>query len=220
MDNYNRSGGRSWGRGGNWWFGWGGRGWRDDRGWRRERPEMFRTTCDECGSNCEVPFRPTWDKPVFCSDCFETMWNSSRWWRDDRGWFMRDRRDDRWRRGNDFSEKRMYTVTCAECWEDCEVPFRPTWEKPVYCNDCFWKNDNKKSWVDYKADFEALNAKLDMIIKHFWITEIKKEKIKIKLVEEVEGDDLIDKEEGDKKSKDKEEIKEKPTKKIVVKKSK
>jgi len=35
------------------------------------RPTMHRTTCSECGKSCEVPFRPTGDKPVFCSDCFE-----------------------------------------------------------------------------------------------------------------------------------------------------
>jgi CxxC-x17-CxxC domain-containing protein len=32
--------------------------------------EMFRTTCTECGNSCEVPFRPSGDKPVLCNDCF------------------------------------------------------------------------------------------------------------------------------------------------------
>jgi CxxC-x17-CxxC domain-containing protein len=32
--------------------------------------QMFKATCSECGRACEVPFRPTGDKPVFCSDCF------------------------------------------------------------------------------------------------------------------------------------------------------
>lgn len=31
---------------------------------------MFSTTCDECKKECEVPFRPTGDKPVYCSNCF------------------------------------------------------------------------------------------------------------------------------------------------------
>lgn len=35
------------------------------------RKEMHRAICDECGKNCEVPFKPTGDKPVFCSDCFK-----------------------------------------------------------------------------------------------------------------------------------------------------
>ena len=32
--------------------------------------EMFEAVCSECGDKCEVPFRPTGDKPVYCSNCF------------------------------------------------------------------------------------------------------------------------------------------------------
>ncbi|PKL72776.1 hypothetical protein CVV26_00440 [Candidatus Kuenenbacteria bacterium HGW-Kuenenbacteria-1] len=31
---------------------------------------MFRAICDECKKPCEVPFRPTAGKPVYCNDCF------------------------------------------------------------------------------------------------------------------------------------------------------
>jgi len=31
---------------------------------------MHKATCSECGNACEVPFRPTGDKPIFCNDCF------------------------------------------------------------------------------------------------------------------------------------------------------
>ena len=45
-----------------------------DRGGRDDRPrEMFKTVCSNCNKDCEVPFRPTTGKPVYCSDCFETM---------------------------------------------------------------------------------------------------------------------------------------------------
>ena len=33
--------------------------------------------------------------------------------------------------------KEMFTATCATCNKPCEVPFRPTGERPVYCRDCF-----------------------------------------------------------------------------------
>lgn len=62
MGNYNRNdrgGGR--GRGG------GGDFRRRDSGPR----EMHKAVCDECGNNCEVPFKPRGDKPIYCSDCFE-----------------------------------------------------------------------------------------------------------------------------------------------------
>ena len=56
----------------------GRRSFGDDRGGNRsfggdrdrERPKMFSAVCSNCGRKCEVPFRPTGDKPVLCSDCF------------------------------------------------------------------------------------------------------------------------------------------------------
>jgi len=35
-----------------------------------DRPAMHQAVCDACHKNCEVPFKPTGDKPIFCSDCF------------------------------------------------------------------------------------------------------------------------------------------------------
>jgi len=37
---------------------------------RSERQEMHPVTCDKCGKDCEVPFKPTQGKPIFCDDCF------------------------------------------------------------------------------------------------------------------------------------------------------
>lgn len=34
--------------------------------------EMFSATCDGCGREARVPFRPSGAKPVYCSDCFST----------------------------------------------------------------------------------------------------------------------------------------------------
>jgi CxxC-x17-CxxC domain-containing protein len=33
---------------------------------------MHKAVCDECHKNCEVPFRPSGDKPIYCSDCFSS----------------------------------------------------------------------------------------------------------------------------------------------------
>lgn len=35
-----------------------------------DRPMMHKAVCSDCGKTCEVPFRPTGDKPVFCNNCF------------------------------------------------------------------------------------------------------------------------------------------------------
>jgi CxxC-x17-CxxC domain-containing protein len=45
----------------------GGFGGRRDSG----RLEMHTVKCDRCGQMCEVPFKPTSNKPVYCRDCFK-----------------------------------------------------------------------------------------------------------------------------------------------------
>ena len=40
--------------------------------------ETFRgysLVCASCGANATVPFRPSGDRPVYCSDCFNRMGN-------------------------------------------------------------------------------------------------------------------------------------------------
>ena len=39
-------------------------------------------------------------------------------------------------RGN-FGDREMHKATCSECKNECEVPFKPTQGKPVYCKECF-----------------------------------------------------------------------------------
>ena len=39
----------------------------------RPRRELFSATCSRCGNEARVPFQPRGDKPVYCSDCFETV---------------------------------------------------------------------------------------------------------------------------------------------------
>ena len=31
---------------------------------------MFNAVCATCGKRCEVPFRPSGDRPVYCKECF------------------------------------------------------------------------------------------------------------------------------------------------------
>ena len=40
---------------------------------------------------------------------------------------------------NNFGPREMHKTTCSECKQECEVPFKPTEGKPVYCRDCFEK---------------------------------------------------------------------------------
>jgi len=57
----------------------------------RERPEMHTAICSSCGKECQLPFRPSGDRPVYCSDCFaKTNGAEPR-----RNFDRNDRRDDR-----------------------------------------------------------------------------------------------------------------------------
>jgi len=38
---------------------------------RQSAREMHNVICAECGVECQVPFQPRSDKPVFCSNCFQ-----------------------------------------------------------------------------------------------------------------------------------------------------
>ncbi|MBI2547951.1 hypothetical protein HYW21_01235 [Candidatus Woesearchaeota archaeon] len=40
------------------------------RGFSSEEREMHKATCSECGNECEVPFKPTEGRPVFCRTCY------------------------------------------------------------------------------------------------------------------------------------------------------
>ena len=85
-----------------------------------------------------------------------------------------DRRDSGFRDSGKFERRdsgrlQLFEATCDKCNEQCEVPFRPSGEKPVYCSKCFRKDDNRKeesfgSTNSYKKDFEQLHAKLDKIL--------------------------------------------------------
>ncbi len=85
----------------------------------------------------------------------------------------------------------MYKATCHDCGNLCEVPFRPTGNRPVFCDNCFKRSgnagDRRPSFNDrpsfnkpsyqsgptapsigadkYQEQFKAINAKLDAIIK-------------------------------------------------------
>lgn len=152
MRDFNRSGGNR--RGERRSFG-GGRG---------DRPEMFDAICDQCGKSCKVPFRPSGDKPIYCSECFEEKGGN-----DNRRKDFGDRGRRSFDRGRE--ERQMFSVVCDQCGADCEVPFKPQSSKPVLCSRCFEEKNGKKSsggcncdCGNLKADIEALNRKLDRII--------------------------------------------------------
>lgn len=74
----------------------------------------------------------------------------------------------------------LHRAVCERCGESCEVPFKPTGNKPVYCRDCFKKNDSsdegkfapRRSNDRFESkptvssdDIAKINRKLDKIMK-------------------------------------------------------
>lgn len=66
-------------------------------GFSSRRTDLFDAVCAECGKDCRVPFRPTGEKPIYCSECFEHIAPP----REDRG--DRGARDSRPPRREEFA---------------------------------------------------------------------------------------------------------------------
>ena len=66
----------------------------------------------------------------------------------------------------------MTSVICDSCGTKCEVPFKPTSDKPIYCKECFGGKDNErtsKGTITVKTipnkDLDIINEKLNKIMK-------------------------------------------------------
>ncbi len=85
--------------------------------------------------------------------------------------------------------RQMHKAICSSCGRECEVPFKPSGEKPVFCSSCFEKNrggsdtgrsdtrrfedrsfnkprfeDKSISQPQNNEQFNTLNTKLDKIL--------------------------------------------------------
>ena len=60
--------------------------------------------------------------------------------------FDRPHRHGEDRQPNAYRERIMHKAVCAECNKECEVPFRPTGDRPVYCKECFSKRKTDNSF--------------------------------------------------------------------------
>ena len=65
------------------------------------------------------------------------------------------------------SRAELTTVTCDSCRAKCEVPFKPTSNKPVYCSSCFRKEETKAKYDNNGSSDELaeINKKLDKIMR-------------------------------------------------------
>ena len=103
----------------------------ENMSYNREDREMFDAKCGDCGTDCQVPFQPKQDRPVYCRECFQNHKpeprNRDRFGGRQGGRF--GRRDER--------PREMHDAKCGDCGNDCQVPFQPKQDRPVYCRECF-----------------------------------------------------------------------------------
>ena len=91
------------------------------------------------------------DKSIQCADCGVTFTFSA----EEQEFFQSKgytnepkrcpdcRRSKNAERGGGYSSYRaprqMFPTTCSECGRSTEVPFQPRGDRPVYCSDCYRK---------------------------------------------------------------------------------
>ena len=54
----------------------------------------------------------------------------------------RERRREYPNNRDSHAERILTEVTCDNCGKSCKVPFKPTAGKPIYCSDCFRKENS------------------------------------------------------------------------------
>ena len=123
-------GGKPFGGGGK-SFGGGGKSY--DQMGRGDRT-LYKATCSGCGSSCELPFKPTGERPVFCNACFGKQQSSGG--RMDR--FGGERSE---RPRNDFFEKNR--------------------ERP---RDNFFEKSGNNNNGEIMEQLRTLNVKLDKLV--------------------------------------------------------
>jgi len=177
------------------------------------RTQMHEAICADCGRDCEVPFKPTGSRPVYCSDCFGGNDDSYSDRSEKRSYSRKSDSRDSYR----DNDRRMFYAVCDECGDDCEVPFRPSKDKPIFCSKCFESvgGKNKKGGNNdgvSNEKFEELNSKVDKMMgildsMNSMMSAYKKE------VKKTEEKKIIKKAESTEK-----EEKKKPVKKAIAKK--
>ncbi len=82
-------------------------------------------SCAKCGAHIsQLPFQPSGDRPVYCSDCNRAF---------------RANKVGGGMNAGMRAPRQMFSVNmnCAQCGAAItELPFQPSGDKPVYCRDC------------------------------------------------------------------------------------
>jgi len=122
------------------------------------------------------------------------------------GGYSGGNRDRGGNRGGGFNRSsgpsEMHNVICDQCKAECQVPFKPSNNKPVLCSNCFSKakgsdrggsrnNSSVAQGGVSQEQFNQLNTKLDKIINILQELEIDEGEDEEDEEEEIEDDDEV-----------------------------
>ena len=62
------------------------------------------------------------------------------------------------KQGNNYRGQIMHKAVCADCKKECEVPFKPKGDRPVYCKECFSKRKAGHSFFNGAFDNKPKEA--------------------------------------------------------------
>lgn len=87
----------------------------------------------------------------------------------------------------------MFDAVCDECKNNCQVPFQPSSDKPVYCSNCFGSKggrsenrNNEESRSRHEEQFALLNQKVDQILNILMPIAAQVEEAEANIPQEVE----------------------------------
>lgn len=80
--------------------------------------------------------------------------------------------------GNDFSgDRQMFDAICSGCGKACQVPFRPSAGKEVFCDNCFGKVKGDDSFArnDSRGDFSRPQGgqNIDAVVRQLQVVASK-----------------------------------------------
>ena len=65
----------------------------------------------------------------------------------------------RGKRSFDRGPRKMHKTVCADCGKECEVPFQPKRDRPVYCRECFVKRSPQRTENRPRREYRRENQR-------------------------------------------------------------
>jgi len=147
------------------------RSYRNSRSERK--PEMHTVTCDDCGDECKIPFEPKFNRPVYCSGCFQKnklKESGDRYSRDDRSFREKNSRYERDTRSSseDFrtnkSKSKKFLKRTESFYSNGSEKFYSSLKEKLFeilggktCSSCGFK-DERALGFNHISDVDAFDS--------------------------------------------------------------